>query len=239
MLTDTGSPDDAPEPGAAPAASSDLRDAGARLLQRLSPQERAAIVLKEIFDMRLEEIATVLNTSTGAVKAALHRGRERLRAPEDAAASRRPVPSAELIDRFIERFNAKDVRGLTELMLAGVAVENVGEALQVGREACARTEHNILYHVVHGHDEWPAEWRPGSVRVERAELDGEPLLLWFVTRREREALEVVFRFEEHQGRIARLRIYGFCPETMRAVGEALGVPVRTGLYRVPLAPGYV
>lgn len=40
------------------------------------------------------------------------------------------------------------------------------------------------------------------------------------TRKGREALEVVFRIEEDDGRIARLRAYGFCPETIRAVGEA-------------------
>jgi hypothetical protein len=73
---------------------------------------------------------------------------------------------------------------------------------------------------------------------ERADFEGEPILLWFVTRRGREALEVVFRFEEEGGRIARLRAYSFCPETMRAVGEALGTRVRTGLYRAPTpAPG--
>jgi hypothetical protein len=35
-----------------------------------------------------------------------------------------------------------------------------------------------------------------------------------------------------------LRGYAFCPETMREVGEALGLRVRTGLYRYPTpAPG--
>jgi RNA polymerase sigma factor (sigma-70 family) len=41
--------DRAPATGASPETSSDVRDAGSRLLQRLSPQERAAIVLKEVF----------------------------------------------------------------------------------------------------------------------------------------------------------------------------------------------
>ena len=78
--------EDAPASGADPARSSDVRDAGSRLLQRLSPQERAAVVLKEVFDMTLDEIAALLATTTGAVKAALHRGRGRLREPEAAAA---------------------------------------------------------------------------------------------------------------------------------------------------------
>jgi RNA polymerase sigma-70 factor (ECF subfamily) len=71
------------EPGgpANPESSRQLKEASSRLLQRLSPQERAALVLKEAFEMTLEEIAELLATTTGAVKAALHRGRGRLRAP--------------------------------------------------------------------------------------------------------------------------------------------------------------
>jgi RNA polymerase sigma-70 factor (ECF subfamily) len=210
-----------------------LRAAGTRLLQRLSPQERAAVLLKEMFEMTLEEIAEVLATTTGAVKAALHRGRERLREPEGGAASRRPVPSAELLDRFVERYRAKDLHGLAELLLDGASVENVGEAMQFGRETFERTRLNILWHVVHGHAEWPREFQPDSVRVARGEFEGEPILLWFVTIRGRESLRAVYRFEEQDGRIARLRIYGFCPETMRALGEALGVRVVTGLYHAP------
>jgi hypothetical protein len=59
-----------------------------------------------------------------------------------------------------------------------------------------------------------------------------------VVRRGREALEQVLRFDERDGRIARLRGYAFCPETIREVGAALGLRVRTGLYRHPTpAPG--
>jgi RNA polymerase sigma-70 factor (ECF subfamily) len=213
--------------------ASDVRAAGARLLQRLPPQERAALLLKEMFEMTLEEIAEVLATTTGAVKAALHRGRERLREPEGGAASRRPVPSAELLDRFVERYRAKDLHGLAELLLDGASVENVGEALQFGRETFERTRLNILWHVVHGHAEWPPQLQPEAARLERADYEGEPILLSFATYRGREALTAAFRFEEQDGRVARLRIYAFCPETMRALGEAFGVRVATGLYHAP------
>src|SRR5262245_37099482 len=121
-----------PAPGADPGSARDVRDAGSVLLQKLPPQERAAVVLKEAFDMSLEEIADLLATTTGAVKAALHRGRGRLREPEGGPASRRKVPSAALLDRFIERYNAKDVKGLVALMLDGGSAENVGNSFHVG-----------------------------------------------------------------------------------------------------------
>jgi RNA polymerase sigma-70 factor (ECF subfamily) len=165
------------------------------------------------------------------VKAALHRGRGRLREPEGAAASRRPAPSAELLDRFAACCDARDVNGLVALMLEGATAENVGNSLHVGlgSEGVRR----VLQAVVHGHPEWPAEFQRESGRVARAEFAGEPILLAFRTHRGREALESVYRIEERDGRIARFRSYGFCPETMREVGAALGVRVRTGIYRAP------
>src|SRR5262249_8931656 len=151
--------DAAPGVGGDPASSSDVRDAGARLLQRLSPQERAAVVLKEVFDMTLDEIATLLATTTGAVKAALHRGRGRVRGDGHVAASRRPLPSPELLDRFIERYNARDVPGLIALMLDGGAAENVGNSFHVGHEGGDGTP-RFFDKLVHGHAEWPPQTRP-------------------------------------------------------------------------------
>ena len=84
-------------------------------MQRLAPQERAAVVLKELFDAPLDEIALVLGTSVGAVKSALHRGRARLRdaGDEGDAPSQRPRPSAALVDRFVAAYNAGDKAGLS------------------------------------------------------------------------------------------------------------------------------
>jgi hypothetical protein len=53
-------------------------EAAALLLSRVAPQERAAVVLKEVFDFTLEQIAEILSTTVGAVKSALHRERVRL-----------------------------------------------------------------------------------------------------------------------------------------------------------------
>ena len=224
------------EPAAGPDAAAGMRDAGARLLQWLSPQERAAVVLKELFDYPLDDIAALLGTSVGAVKAALHRGRERLREPTPALV-RRPVPSPALVNRFIDAYRAADVPALLALMLDGGAVENIGGGVHVGRAELSRPD-SFFFKLVGGHPEWPKEFAYESARLERRDFDGEPVALAFCTRRGREALEQIFRFEESDGAIARLRGYAFCPETMRAAGEALGLKVRTGLYRPPTpAPG--
>jgi RNA polymerase sigma-70 factor (ECF subfamily) len=225
-------PDATPGAAASPEQSSRVREAGSRLLQRLAPQERAAVVLKEAFDMSLDEIADLLATTRGAVKAALHRGRGRLAEPPGGPASRRAAPSAALLDRFVDRVGARDLDGLVALLLHGASAENPGNSYHVGLDS----EEGVLRFlraVVHGHPEWPPEYQRDASRLARAEFEGEWVLLGFATRRGREALESVFRLDEREGRIARIRSYAFCPETVRAVGEALGLRVRTGIYRAP------
>ncbi len=217
------------QPPETPAA---VRDAGSALLQRLAPQERAAVVLKDVFDLSLEETAEVLETTIGAIKAALHRGRARLLEVRDAPAVRRPAPSVALVDRFVEAFNARDVAGLMELVLDTGSVDMLGCGLQYGREALEGKQ-GWLRGALHGHPEWPAEYAFESQRLERRDVAGEPVALYFRTRRGREALEQVLRFEEEGGRVARIRDYAFCPETLREIGTELGLRVRTGLYRYP------
>lgn len=215
------------EPGA-------VRDAGRELFDRLAPQERAAVVLKDAFELSIEETAAILNTSTGAVKSALHRGRGRLR---ESAPPRGPRASAELVERFVAAYNARNLDALLALMHDGGQVENVGCGLEYGAENF-RTRQSWFHAALQGHAEWPAELQYEAPRMQLAEVAGEPVALGFVTRRGREALEQVMRIDEQGGAIARLRGYAFCPETMRAIGEALGLRVRTGLYRYPTpAPG--
>lgn len=67
-----------PEAVAESALRADAAAAGT-LLVRLAPQERTAVVLKDVVDFTLDEIATMLSTTTGAIKAALHRGHGKLK----------------------------------------------------------------------------------------------------------------------------------------------------------------
>jgi RNA polymerase sigma-70 factor (ECF subfamily) len=95
------------------------REAAGSLVARLAPQERAAVVLKDVFDFSLEEIAEALSTSVGAVKAALHRGRGKLVEPNEERAE--PAHPA-VLDAFCAAFNARDIDGLTALLLDNVSL---------------------------------------------------------------------------------------------------------------------
>ena len=113
------------------------REAAGTLLVTLSPQERAAVVLKDVFDLTLEEIAEALSTTVGGVKAALHRGRGKLMEPAEAGApaptgTRTPAPG--VLDAFCAAFNARDLARLTALLLDTATVEIVGVVTESGAE---------------------------------------------------------------------------------------------------------
>jgi RNA polymerase sigma-70 factor (ECF subfamily) len=91
-----------------------------RLVINLPPKERACVLLKDIFDYSLEEIADLVDSTVGGVKAALSRGRAKLailpEAPEGRPAT---SPSAvELLRLYVDRFNRRDWDGVRELASA-------------------------------------------------------------------------------------------------------------------------
>src|SRR5271163_1635884 len=85
------------------------RDALERLVIHLPPKERACVLLKDVFDYSLEEIAELVDSTVGGVKAALNRGRAKLATPH-VAPEAKPAPDAkrlELLGLYVERFNRR------------------------------------------------------------------------------------------------------------------------------------
>jgi RNA polymerase sigma-70 factor (ECF subfamily) len=70
-----------PDRGPAPDSLSQSREAGAivhQALQKLSPELREAVILRDLQDMDYREIATVLKVPEGTVKSRINRGRAEL-----------------------------------------------------------------------------------------------------------------------------------------------------------------
>src|SRR6266480_7749153 len=68
-----------------------------RLVISLPPKERACVLLKDVFDYTLEEIAELVGSTLGGVKAALSRGRSKL------AASQAPLKPPQTADQELTR----------------------------------------------------------------------------------------------------------------------------------------
>ncbi|HEY1427877.1 MAG TPA: sigma factor [Caulobacteraceae bacterium] len=193
--------------------------AAARLFALAGPQERAAVVLKDVFDFSLEEVAAILATTTGAVKSALHRARGKL-ADESVAPKRQlSTASAELVDKFVAAFNARDLPGLTALLLDSVVFEARGVGGERGRD--------VIWLNVNAD-------RPRTVSWERRRIDGCEAMLVFLEHRGVRKLTSVSRFEEADGLVSRHVTYFFCPDTVKLVAAELGVEALTvGYHQEP------
>lgn len=77
--------EDAPDPAEAIVQSDQVSIALLVLLERLSPSERIAFVLHDVFGQSFDEIATVLDRSPGAARQLASRARRRVRGAEEPA----------------------------------------------------------------------------------------------------------------------------------------------------------
>ncbi|MFY9609368.1 MAG: RNA polymerase sigma factor [Blastocatellia bacterium] len=198
-----------------PEQAAEVRDAAKQLMNRLAPQERAAVVLKDVLDFRLEEIAVILQSTVGAIKSALHRGREKLATPESVRGN--AGPSKELVDQFVEAFNARDLDRLTALLLEESMAEVVGIGTSYGRNPIS--ESSLYYSLF---------LEKGEPRAERRSVAGEELVVFWYSDLDdsaKSAVREVLRIEELDGQIARLRYYTFCPETVAEICGAQGLPM--------------
>lgn len=96
-------------------------------LEALSPTERAALLLRDVFDYSARETALALGISEGNVRTTHHRARramaryERSR-PAKAIAGR----NREVLERFLDRLAGHDVAGIERLLAEDVRVVTDG-----------------------------------------------------------------------------------------------------------------
>lgn len=215
----------------------ELREAAGTLLAQLSPQERVAVVLKDAFDLSLEEIAEVLSTTVGAIKAALHRGRGRLMSPEGA---NRQTPVPETLDAFCAAFNARDVARMTSLLLGSSVLELVGVATDYGPEQALERQHGSLAGMLAPivRDErggvdprFLEDYVATQPRVEARMHRGIPILLHWYGHTGGDAVRAISRVVLDADQIGRVANYFFAPEVIAEVCQELQVPFRTNGYR--------
>ncbi|MGN6336571.1 sigma factor-like helix-turn-helix DNA-binding protein [Mycobacterium sp.] len=96
-------------------------------LDRLSPAQRVAFVLHDVFAMPFEQIAAVTNRSEDAAKKLASRARARLHA-DPAAQPRRTADHLKVVEAFLRASRSGDIAGLLEL-LAPEVVRTVDPAL--------------------------------------------------------------------------------------------------------------
>jgi RNA polymerase sigma-70 factor, ECF subfamily len=91
-----------------------------RLVINLPPKERACVLLKDVFDYSLEDIASLVDSTVGGVKSALNRGRSKLAGAYESLEVRgAPNPElTKLLGLYVELFNRRDWTRLREVISA-------------------------------------------------------------------------------------------------------------------------
>jgi RNA polymerase sigma-70 factor (ECF subfamily) len=105
----------------------------------LPVKQRSAVILKDVLDQSLEEVADTMDTTVLAVKAALVRGRATLRARRaetqaPSAAALADETERRQLDRYVALFNTRDWDALRTLMAEECRLDLVSKAARRGKE---------------------------------------------------------------------------------------------------------
>ena len=153
--------------------------ANLRTFMRLPVAQRSSVILMDVLGYSLDEIGGVTGASIASVKAALHRGRTRLRElsqePDNA-----PLPV--LADReraqlaaYVDRFNARDFDAVRDMLADEVRLELVSKSRLSGRGEVSRyfTNYSRIddWHLARGF----VDRRPALLVRDPADPAGKPV----------------------------------------------------------------
>ena len=188
-------------PGAVSPGDTSALDVGTaveHLVASLPPKERACVLLKDVFDYTLEEIAELVGSTIGGVKAALNRARTKLSAsspPPKAAQSASPELQ-KVMQLYVDRFNRRDWDGVRELISADARL-NVMDRF-AGKFADAPYFYN--------YNNWPWAWK-----LALGELEGEPVIVILQRGADTWTTYSVIRMSVVGGQVERIVDYIHCP----------------------------
>jgi len=179
-----------------------------QLVMSLPPKERACVLLKDVFDYTLEEIAELVSSTVGGVKAALNRGRSKLAAlPEPVKSHREVSPElSRLLHQYVDGFNKRDWDGLRKLISADAQ-------LRVADRFAGPIDESPYF------GNYARQTVPWRLAV--AEVDGELAVVVLRQHRDEWRPHSVARLEVIDGHIARIADYAHCPWVLSAVTSVI------------------
>ena len=168
------------------------------LVISLPPKERACVLLKDVFDYSLEEIAELVDSTVGGVKAALNRARTKLAAsPSPNRPTRRVDPElTRVMQLYVDRFNRHDWDGVRELVSADARLAVADRFFGKFVEAPYFSNYERL----------PMAWR-----LALGEVDGEPAVIMLQRGADVWTPYSAIRVSVADHRIERVRDYLHCP----------------------------
>lgn len=176
------------------------------LVLSLPPKERACVLLKDVFDYSLDEIAELVGSTVGGVKAALNRGRTKLTASPPPAKSPRHTNAelAQITQLYVDRFNRHDWDGVRELISADAR-------LRVADRFAGKVTDAPYFPT---YERWPMPWKLAA-----GELDGEPVVIILKCEGDKLTPYSVVRLQVTGQRIECITDYMLCPWLVSAAAS--------------------
>lgn len=184
------------------------------VLERLSPVERAAFLLHDVFDYGYDEVATIVGKTETNCRQIVTRARRRIRA-ERPRFDTSPDERGRLADRFFAAVNDGDLDGLTRMLADDVVVygDGGGKAPQwsapiTGVDRVARLFAGL-----------GRQMREIGLRVELRSVNGQP---GAAVRDPEGRLVNVFALDIHDGAVRTIRSV-INPDKLRHLGPVADV----------------
>jgi RNA polymerase sigma factor (sigma-70 family) len=173
--------------------------------------QRSVVVLKDVLDESLTEIATLLDLSVDAVKAHLARGRARLREINSKAGPPPDVgPPSGDVSRYVTLFNGRDWDALRSLLADDVKLSQSTHSLRVGRAEVG------MFFTIYAQS--PEVW------LAPAWLEGQEVIAVFENRADAKPSYMMW-LEWVDGRIKFIRDYRYVRYVVAEVELALALSV--------------
>src|SRR5262245_26811438 len=189
----------------------DVLDAGSaleHLVITLPPKERACVLLKDVFDYSLEEIAELVDSTVGGVKAALHRGRSKIKdAPKSFV--KRPTENPELVqvlDLYGERFDRQDRDGRRDLISADARLDVIDRFR-------GRLDESGYFGV---YEQWSFPWKMAV-----GEVDGAAVVIMLHRGVDDWIPHSVVRLDVVNQRVEHITDYFHCPWILEAAASTI------------------
>jgi RNA polymerase sigma-70 factor, ECF subfamily len=166
--------------------SHEIARASLRTFMRLPVAQRSSVILMDVLGCSLQEVGEVMDFSLPAVKAALHRGRSRLREladePDDQPRPELSKAERDRLGAYVARFNARDFDAIRAMISDDVRLDLVNKARVIGKAEVSRYFGNYSrlsdWHLVPG----LVEGHPAILVFDPDEMNSAPkyfmLLQW-------------------------------------------------------------
>src|SRR5262245_11981679 len=120
----------------APLEEQELVAVALSVFLKLAPKQRSCVILKDVIGCSLAEISELLDATVPEIKAALHRGRVRLRELSKSVEAEAPAlldeHERQLLTRYVGRFNARDFDAVRTMLVDEVRLDLVNRTKRRG-----------------------------------------------------------------------------------------------------------